>query len=61
MPNIATGGRKPTDGNFVIGYLNFKAKVRIDGKLEHVHLIIRVRNTGKFHYSMEVNKKAVGN
>jgi hypothetical protein len=50
------GDRKAKDPPYVIGYLNFKAKVRIDGKLEHVHLIIRVRNTGKFHYSMEVNK-----
>jgi len=55
------GDRKPTDPAYVIGFLNFKAKVRIDGKLEHVRLAVRVRNDGQFrcafHYSMEVNKK----
>jgi hypothetical protein len=51
------GDRKTTDANYVIGYLNFNAKVRIDGKLEHVHLVVRVRNTGKCHY---VNKKPSG-
>ncbi|MCL2414997.1 MAG: hypothetical protein FWC94_07120 [Bacteroidales bacterium] len=49
------GERKITDSPTVIGYLNFKVKVKIDGKIEHVHLIIRVTNNGKFHYSMEVN------
>lgn len=50
------GDRKTKDDPHVIGYLNFKAKVKVDGKVEHVHLVIRVRNTGKFHYAMEVNK-----
>ena len=50
------GDRKNNDADFVIGYLNFKVKCRIDGKLEHIHLVIRVRNTGEFHYVMEVNK-----
>jgi hypothetical protein len=49
------GNPKTTDPSYVIGFLNFKAKVKIDGKLEHVHLVIRARNTGKFHYVMEVN------
>ena len=49
------GNRKPTDKPTVIGYLNFKVKVKIDGKMEYVHLVIRVTNNGKFHYSMEVN------
>jgi len=49
------GERKDSDNPHVIGYLNFKSAVRIDGKLEHVHLVIRVNNNGKFHYSMEVN------
>ena len=55
------GNPKPTDPYYVIGFLNFKAKVRIDGKIEHVHLVVRVRKDGKFrcsfHYSLEVNKK----
>jgi hypothetical protein len=50
------GEPKATDPSYVIGFLNFKAKVKIDGKLELVHLVIRVRNTGKFHYVMEVNQ-----
>jgi hypothetical protein len=50
------GDRKNTDDPHVIGYLNFKVKVKIDEKVEHVHLVIRVRNTGRFHYAMEVNK-----
>ena len=48
------GERKATDPDYVIGFLNFKVKVRINGVLEYVHLVIRVRNTGKFHYSLEV-------
>jgi hypothetical protein len=51
------GDRKAKDPANVIGFFNFKAKVRIDGKLEHVHLVVRVRKDGKFHYAMEVNKK----
>ena len=50
------GDRKEKDDPHVIGYLNFKVKVKIDDKVEHIHLVIRVRNTGRFHYSMEVNK-----
>ena len=49
------GERKPKDPANVIGYLNFNVKVRIDGKIEYIHLIIRMTNNGKFHYSMEVN------
>jgi hypothetical protein len=50
------GAPKETDPSYIIGFLNFKAKVKIDGQLEQVHLVIRVRNTGKFHYVMKVNK-----
>ena len=50
------GERKEKDDEFVIGYLNFKVKCRIDGKLEHIHLVVRVRNTGEFHYVMEINQ-----
>jgi hypothetical protein len=53
------GDRKPKDDDFVIGYLNFKVKCRINGKLEHIHLVVRLRNTGEFHYVLEVNKKTV--
>jgi len=50
------GDRKPQDITRVIGYLNFKAKVKIDGKTEHAHIVVRVCNDGRFHYAMEVNK-----
>ncbi len=49
------GDRKSTDKPNVIGYLNFKVKVKIDEKIENVHLVIKLTNNGKFHYSMEVN------
>jgi len=49
------GDRKITDPPHVIGYFNFKVKVKIDGKQEHVHLVVRLTNDGKFHYAYEVN------
>jgi len=49
------GCRKEKDERWVVGYLNFKVKVYIDEQLVHLHLVIRLRNTGKFHYSLEVN------
>ena len=50
------GDRKEKDPKWVVGFLNFKVKVKIDGKLEQVSLFIRVSNKGKFHYSIEVDK-----
>jgi len=50
------GERKETDPPHVIGYLNFKVKIKIDQQIEHIHLVIRLTNDGKFHYYMEVNK-----
>lgn len=49
------GDKKEKDEPYVIGYLNFKIKVRIDGIIEYAHLVIRVRNTGKFQYSIDLN------
>jgi hypothetical protein len=53
------GDRKRTDEPNVLGYLNFKVKVKINGKIEHIHLTIRItnRNEGRFtfHYSMSIN------
>ena len=51
------GNRKDNDITSVIGYFNMKVMVKIDGILEHIHLVIQVKNNGKFHYTMEVNKK----
>jgi hypothetical protein len=49
------GERKATDAPNVVGFLNFKAKVYIDGKIEHVHLVVILRNDASFHYSIEIN------
>ena len=51
------GDRKATDSIAVVGYLNFKAKCVIDKKPETVHLVVQFQRNGKFHYSVEVNKK----
>ncbi len=51
------GERKENDKYSVIGYLNFKAKVLIDSRLEHLHLVIQMRMEGYFYYTHEVNKK----
>ncbi|MCL2682624.1 MAG: hypothetical protein FWE63_03935 [Bacteroidales bacterium] len=50
------GERKTTDPIDVIGYLNFKVKVKIDKKTEFIHLVIQVTNGGKFHYVQEINR-----
>ena len=48
------GERKPTDKPSVHGYFNFKAKVFIDGKLEHVRISVLFKNN-KAYYNHEVN------
>lgn len=49
------GQRKPQDSVEILGYLNFKAKCMLDGKIEHVRIAVRFQKGGKFYYSMEVN------
>lgn len=49
------GNRKTSDNPQVIGYLNFKSKIIIDGKVEHLRLSVQLRNNGKFYYNHEVN------
>ena len=49
------GHRKPTDEPNVFGFANFKAKVYIDGKLEHAHIAVTVKTNGKAYYSHEIN------
>ena len=51
------GARKATDNPSVIGYLNFKAKCKLDGKVEHVRLAVQFQRGGKYYYNVEVNKK----
>ena len=49
------GQRKPLDSPEILGYLNFKNKCYIDGKLEHVRIAVRFQKGGKFYYNVEVN------
>ena len=49
------GIRKPDDKSNVVGFLNFKGKVRINGKIENVRLSVMLRTDGKFFYNHEVN------
>ena len=42
------GIRKPDDKTNVVGFMNFKAKVRINGMLENVRLSVMLRTDGKF-------------
>ena len=56
------GERKNSDPKEAVGYFNFKAKVFIDGQLEHVRVAIRIDTKGRFIYefpykNIEVNKK----
>lgn len=51
------GDAKPTDGANVKGFLNFKCKCRIDGRLEVIRLAVQFQKGGKYYYNIEVNKK----
>jgi len=49
------GQRKETDKQNVLGYFNFKAKVKIEEKLKHVRISIVLKKDGKAYYNHEVN------
>jgi hypothetical protein len=49
------GVRKPNDKSNVVGFLNFKGKVKINGKTENIRLSVIFRTDGKFFYNHEVN------
>ena len=51
------GDPKPTDGPNIIGYLNFKCKCIIDGKMENIRLAVQFQKGGKYYYNIEINKK----
>lgn len=51
------GKRKTTDEENVFGYAKFKAKAYIDGKLEHIHIVVVVKSNGKAYYCHEINIK----
>lgn len=50
------GNRKPNDSVQVIGYLNFKCKCIIDGRMECLRVAIKFQRDGRFYYNVEVNK-----
>ena len=54
------GKRKDSDNTNVIGYLNFKCKCRIDGKMENLRVAVQFQKGGKFYYNIEINKKRGG-
>ncbi|MDR0438061.1 MAG: hypothetical protein LBH22_07165 [Bacteroidales bacterium] len=49
------GVRKPDDKTNIVGFLNFKGKVKINGMIENVRLSVMLRTDGKFFYNHEVN------
>jgi len=51
------GRRKEKDKQNVLGYLNFKAKVKIDGVLEHIRIAVILKSDGKVYYNHEINIK----
>ncbi len=51
------GQRKFTDEKNVFGYANFKAKVRIDNKIQHVRIAVVVKTNGKAYYCHEISIK----
>ncbi len=50
------GERKETDNVEVIGFLNFKAKCKINGITEYLRIAVQFRRNDKFFYNIEVNK-----
>jgi hypothetical protein len=51
------GERKETDKKNVVGFLNFKAKVEIDGVIENVRISVLLKKDGRAYYNHEVNIK----
>lgn len=51
------GQRKTKDVVEIIGYLNFKYKIKIDGKVENLRTAVQFQKGGKFYYNIEISKK----
>jgi hypothetical protein len=49
------GDKKLKDSAIVIGYLNFKCKVRIDNIEKHVRIAVRMQKDGRLYWNHEVN------
>jgi hypothetical protein len=50
------GQRKTTDKENVLGYLNFKAKVKIDDKTYHFRMAVKLKTDMKAYYNHTVNR-----
>ena len=49
------GAPKEKDSSEIIGYLNFKGRCIIDGKVENVRIAVQFQKQAKFYYNIEVN------
>jgi hypothetical protein len=50
------GQRKESDKGNVLGYLNFKAKAKIDGKIYHFRIAVKLKTDMKAYYNHTVNR-----
>ena len=62
LPDLVTyaiynnfGKRKPDESDDIIGYLNFKGRCILDGKVQNVRIAVQFQKTAKFYYNIEVN------
>jgi len=49
------GSPKKTDKKYVIGYLNYKAIGKIDGKIYYFRIAVQLRKDGNMYYNHEIN------
>lgn len=49
------GKRKPDENEEIIGYLNFKGRCKLDGKIQNVRIAVQFQRSAKFYYNIEVN------
>lgn len=50
------GERKQTDKKNIIGYLNFKAKAKIEGVVRHFRISVKLKTDMKAYYNHTVNR-----
>ena len=49
------GKRKPDESEEIIGYLNFKGRCKLDGRIQNVRIAVQFQRSAKFYYNIEVN------
>ena len=49
------GKRKPDESQEIIGYLNFKGRCKLDGKIENIRIAVQFQKSAKFYYNIEIN------